>query len=225
MQSLDYFYAQLRLEGKGFVSPDRLTRLPAADEDVPLMLIVRLTDGNTKIFFDELLSAEIQDLLLTHTLTLQFPVVEPIRQMLHEHRVPTQLGHFRTYLFPAQVAPPDAPVQQYHQYRADDPKLRAFNFAGFATPVFAIEQVGQIVSACVSVRENDQCGEAWVYTATDHRRQGLARKIVAAWAQSLIGRGKTPFYSHKIDNHASASVAQRLRLLPIFESVSIAREA
>jgi len=222
MQPLDYLYAQMRLEGKGLIVPDRLTRLPTADDDVPLVLVAQLADAAIKVFFGELLTAEIREQLILHAHALQFPLVTPIRQVLHSYSIRTQFGHFRTYLFPTHVSNTDAPVQQY---RADDPKIRAFDFAGFGTPIFAIEQAGQLLSACVSVRENDQCGEAWVYTAADYRRQGLARNVVTAWAQSLIGVGKIPFYSHKIDNSGSAGLAQRLGLLPIFDEISITREA
>src|SRR5215510_15429154 len=43
------------------------------------------------------------------------------------------------------------------------------------------------------------------------------RKVVSAWAASLISTGKIPFYSHKTQNIASANLAKRLRLHPIFE--------
>jgi hypothetical protein len=221
MQPLAYLYAQMRLEGKGLRPTDGLIRLPTADDDVPLVLVAQLTNGAIHVFFDELLTAEIRDQLVLHTQALQFPLVTPIIQILHSYGIRAHLGHFRTYLFPAHVSTTDTPVQQY---RADDPKICAFDFAGFVTPIFAIERAGQILSACVSVRENEQCGEAWVYTAPEYRQQGLARNVVMAWAQNLIGAGKTPFYSHKIENHGSASLAQRLGLLPIFDEISIARE-
>lgn len=222
MQPLDYLYAQMRLEGKGLTPPDRLTHLPTGEDDVPLVLVAQLMDAATKVFFGEALTAEMREQLILLASALQFPLVTPIRQALHAYGIPTHLGHFRTYLFPTHISAIDAPVQAY---RADDPKIRAFDFAGFGTPIFAIEQAGQIRSACVSVLENDQCGEAWVYTAPEYRHQGLARNVVTAWAQSLIGGGKIPFYSHKIDNHGSAGLARRLGLVPIFEEISITREA
>jgi hypothetical protein len=221
MQPLDYLYAQMHLEGKGLAPPDRLTRLPTVEDDVPLVLVAQLADATTKVFFGELLTAVMQEQFILHVQALQFPLVTPIRQVLHAYGIRTQLGHFRTYLFPTHVSNTDAPIQEY---RPDDLEIRAFDFAGFGTPIFAIEQAGQILSACVSVRENDQCGEAWVYTAPEYRHQGLARNVVTAWAQSLLGVGKIPFYSHKIDNHGSAGLAHRLGLVPIFEEISIARE-
>jgi predicted GNAT family acetyltransferase len=71
------------------------------------------------------------------------------------------------------------------------------------------------------VREDKNCGEAWVYTDPQYRRKGLAKKVVSAWAYSLASMGKVPFYSHKIDNAASASLAGALQLQPVFEEISI----
>jgi predicted GNAT family acetyltransferase len=87
--------------------------------------------------------------------------------------------------------------------------------------MFGIEKNGRIISSCVCARENAHCGEAWVYTDEDHRRQGLAQKVVSAWAASLLKNGKVPFYSHKIQNVASANLAKRLLLQPAFEEIVI----
>ncbi len=78
-----------------------------------------------------------------------------------------------------------------------------------------------IVSACVSIRENEKCGEAWVYTNPQYRHQGFAKKVVSTWARSLMDAGKVPFYSHKITNVASSSLARALGLQPVFEEISI----
>lgn len=65
------------------------------------------------------------------------------------------------------------------------------------------------------------CSEAWAYTDSAYRREGLARKVLSAWAHSLLGMGKVPFYSHKIENTASASLAEALQLQRVFEEISI----
>jgi predicted GNAT family acetyltransferase len=94
-------------------------------------------------------------------------------------------------------------------------------FDSFTEDVFAIEQNGTLVSACVSTRENQECGEAWVYTIAEYRHRGCAQKVVKAWARSLMDAGKVPFYSHKMENEASASLARKLGLRPVFEEISI----
>ena len=73
----------------------------------------------------------------------------------------------------------------------------------------------------MSVRENERCGEAWVYTDPPFRHLGLARQVISAWAQSMIAAGKVPFYSHKMTNIASANLANRLELQPVFEEIAI----
>jgi predicted GNAT family acetyltransferase len=71
------------------------------------------------------------------------------------------------------------------------------------------------------VREDESCGEAWVYTDPAYRRKGLAKKVASGWAHSLLSMGKVPFYSHKIENAASSSLAEALQLQPVFEEISI----
>ena len=102
-----------------------------------------------------------------------------------------------------------------------DPKVTAFGFDSFAEEVYAIERNGVLVSACVSTRENKECGEAWVYTDIDFRNQGLAQKVVNVWAGSLMDAAKVPFYSHVRENVSSASLARKLGLQPVFEEISI----
>ncbi|MBI1930429.1 GNAT family N-acetyltransferase [Candidatus Poribacteria bacterium] len=61
---------------------------------------------------------------------------------------------------------------------------------------FAVLVSGQIVAACESVRENDACAEAYVYTAPGFRRRGYGAQVTAAWAHHLMVQGKVPFYSY-----------------------------
>jgi predicted GNAT family acetyltransferase len=105
-----------------------------------------------------------------------------------------------------------------------DARVKAFGFDGFAEQVYAVEQNGGLASACVSTRENHACGEAWVYSAPEYRRQGFAQRAVRAWARSLLEAGKVPFYSHSIKNEASASLARKLGLLPLFEEIAITQK-
>jgi predicted GNAT family acetyltransferase len=90
--------------------------------------------------------------------------------------------------------------------------VQEFGFGNFAENVFVIERDGKVVSACVSTRENEQCGEAWVYTDPKYRKHGFAHQVVRAWARQILKAGKVPFYSHKIENTASAHLAKRLEL-------------
>jgi predicted GNAT family acetyltransferase len=112
----------------------------------------------------------------------------------------------------------DETVRRYLQ---SDPQAQAAGLDGSAEEMFGIEKDGRIISSCISTRENIHCGEAWVYTDENHRHQGLAQKVVRSWAASLLANGKVPFYSHKIQNVASANLAKRLDLQPAFEEIVI----
>ncbi|HEY2595240.1 MAG TPA: GNAT family N-acetyltransferase [Chloroflexota bacterium] len=84
--------------------------------------------------------------------------------------------------------------------------------AGYGWPVYAVMRDGRVVSACVSSREDERGGEAWVQTLPEARGRGYARQTTAAWAHALQDAGKLPFYSFSDDNVASAGVASSLGL-------------
>jgi predicted GNAT family acetyltransferase len=109
-------------------------------------------------------------------------------------------------------------------FQRDDPKIKSFGFDQLADKVYAVEQDGVILSACVSVRQNAKCAESWVFTASEHRGRGLAQLAVTAWAKNVMQDGIIPFCSHKIDNTASANLANKLRLIPVFEEIGIERQ-
>jgi len=220
VEPIRYLHLQLRLEGKVIVE-DRFIREVEAvpGEDVPLLLIAGLADGQVVAYCDEALSRDLQATLAARIANLDFPAVDPLLDVLRRQGVQCEVGHYKTYVFPSmQISD-----RNVHCLSNDDERVKAFGFDGFAGQVYVIKREGRIVSACVSTREDEKCGEAWVFTAPDHRRQGLAGKVVSAWASSLIGAGKVPFYSHKIDNLASANLAKTLGLQPVFEEIVIIR--
>ena len=102
-----------------------------------------------------------------------------------------------------------------------DPKVIAFEFHGFTDKVYAIENEEMILSACVSSRQNHKAAEAWVMTNPDHRKKGLARQVVVAWAEGIRQDRLIPFYSHNSKNINSAMLAKSLGLTPVFEETVI----
>lgn len=220
MHPLTYLHFQLALEGLA-PDADRLTRLAgSADADgLPLVLIAQLTTRERVAYYNEGLPAGLHGSLAECIHGLQFPHIDPVLDLLKTRDLRVEAGHFITYLFPAHpIITTDRIVMRFSK---GDPRLRAIQFDGFAEPVFGIEQDGRVVSACVSVRENEHSGEAWVFTDPGHRNQGLAGQVVSAWAKSLTLSGKIPFYSHKAENAVSARLARRLGLQPIFEEITI----
>jgi RimJ/RimL family protein N-acetyltransferase len=219
MDLLAYLHLQLRLEGKEILAGCLLRQVEMVpDEDVPLMLIAQLADGESIAYYDERISPDLQRELQAGLTTIRFPEIGLLRNVVEKVHLRFEMGHYKTYVLRSRPAS-EADVLCLSK---DDPKVMDFGFDGFAQHVYAVERNGRLVSACVSTRENDRCGEAWVYTAPEYRGQGFAQKVVKAWARSLMEAGKVPFYSHKIENAASAHLAEKLGLQPVFEEIVIA---
>lgn len=219
MEPIEYLHLQLRLEGKALAGPNSLRQVEVVpDEDLPLMLIARLRNGELVTYYDEAIPADLHTEL--SATIFEFPSIDPLLHVLEGHRIQTEFGHYKTYGFPS-LPGMDPDVQCLSK---QDARVKAFGFDSFAEQVYAVEQNGGLASACVSTRENRACGEAWVYSAPEYRRYGFAQQAVRAWARSLLEAGKVPFYSHSIKNEASANLARKLGLLPLFEEIAITQK-
>lgn len=218
MNLLTYLHLQLRLEGKEVVKERFLRQVePVPGEELPLILMARPENQELVVYYDETIAGDLQkDFAVQGS---EFPNVEPLFDILQNHSLQFEVGHYKTYIFASRPAN-DVDVACLSKY---DPKVKAFGFDGLAETVYAIERGGSLVSACVSTRQNEKCGEAWVYTTPEYRHQRFAQKVVNVWARSLIDAGKIPFYSNAIENTASANLARKLGLQPVFEEIVIKR--
>jgi len=224
MTPLDYLHLQLRLEGKEVINGSLLRQVEVVpDEEMPLMVIASLASNKLSVYYDETLPSDLLDKLNEQVHSLSFPNIESIINTLQSHNFKLEIGHYKTYTFPEHYK--DSEADEVMLYSQSDHKIQAFGFGGFTEQVHAIERDGKIVSACVSAKENDHCGEAWVFTDQNYRHQGLAQKVVSIWAGDLQLTGKVPLYSHRIQNNTSANLAKQLRLHPIFEEIAITRLA
>ena len=220
MNSLDYLHLQLRLEGKEVVHGNLLRQVESVPgEAMPLMILAKLVEEQVVAFYDESLSPELCAKLSGQIHSAEDTNIQPILHILHSQGFVVEVAHYKTYVFPENFK--GLAVQEVKQFSNRDSQVKAFGFNSFAEEVYAAERDGRIVSACVSARENDFCGEAWVYTADGNRRQGFAQRVVSAWAGSLLSANKIPFYSHKMENTASANLAKRLGLETVFEETVI----
>lgn len=218
MDALAYLLLQMELEGKGVIGEHTIRQIKAVPgEEMPLMLLAQLADQKLVTYYDESLSSDLQAQFRGCVSAMKFPDIEPVLNVLALYNLEVETGHYKTYVFPPRIAA----GSEVTCLSKHDPAVQAFGFDGFAEQVYAIERNGKIVSACVSVREDENCGEAWVYTDPAYRRKGLAAKVVNTWAHSLINIGKVPFYSHHIGNVPSARLAAALQLQPAFEEISI----
>ncbi len=220
MKPLEALQLQLRLEGFEIINGNRLTQVEAVPgEEIPLMVLAQLANGQVAAYFNESLEPNLSIELMEQTRQTQFPTTASLLEILDARKIPIQVGHYKTNLFPAAFL--DFVSSLVECRSKDDIQVCHFGFGDFTERVYAIEQDDRIVSACVSTHENKSCGEAWVCTDPQFRHRGLARQVVSAWARDMLGVGKVPFYSHKLENNASAALAKRLGLLPVFEEIVI----
>lgn len=220
MDPLAYLHLQMRLEGKSVVNERFMRQVEVVpDEEMSLMLIAQLADQALVAYYDEIIAPDLYKELAAHLFAREFPEFSSLLNVLRSQNLGVDVGHYKTYVFDSQPAK-DIDVICLSKH---DAKVKAFEFDVFAENVYVLERDGNIVSACVSTRENEKCGEAWVYTDIAYRNQGFAQKVVNAWASSLMKAGKVPFYSHRIENTASANLAGKLGLRPVFEEIAITR--
>jgi RimJ/RimL family protein N-acetyltransferase len=220
MNPLEYLHLQLRLEGMEVINGTLLRQVEVVrDEEMPLMAIASLASNELVAYYDEALQPELRVKLNMQISSLNFPDIDPIINILQSNNFKLEVGHYKTYIFPERYE--NTEIDYAKRYPKTDPGIQSFGFDGFTEQVHAIKQDGRIVSACVSARENDRCGEAWVFTDPEYRHKGLAHKVFSLWAKDLMLAGKVPFYSHEIANLGSTKLAKRLGLEPVFEEITI----
>ncbi len=222
MDLVDYLHIQMELEGLHLNQDGLITSPGLEHDDQPLVLIAQTLDGRTVTYLHEMLSVPLREELSAHQSQVRFPKIEALLNLLDSYGLRYKVGHFKTYVFPPHYA--EADTSRVACLQRDDPRIQNFGFDQLADQVYAVEQAGVILSACVSVRQNAKCAEAWVFTACEQRGRGLAQLAVTAWAKHVMQDGIVPFYSHKIDNTASAHLANKLGLIPVFEEIGIERQ-
>jgi hypothetical protein len=217
MKPIGYLFQQMELEGIKRVSNDLITRVSPSTDEFPLVLLACTSDKISLIYFDDSLPIELRDQIPSNN--LKAFKTESVSQVFKKYGINVTINSFKTYIFPDRFATAD--IGDVKCFRQDDPKITAFGFNGLADKNFAVEQDGVIVSACVSSRQNSACAEAWVFTHPDHRRKGLAQRVVTAWAANLLSEGIIPFYSHTVENRNSGLLAKKLNLLHQFDETVI----
>ncbi len=95
-------------------------------------------------------------------------------------------------------------------YFTSQPDPAEFPLARAVDTSWVILDGGEVVCRAISVRQDEHCAEVYVETSPAYRKRGYGRQAVAAWAYAILQRGRVPFYSHKVQNTASAALAQSL---------------
>jgi len=210
---------QLAIECVGLDEDGLLVRIPGPDPDeIARVYAYRHGDGHT-MYFRRDLPASLRGQVQALGAEAAFHDREAVKALLATDAPCTEVGVFHTYVFPSMVAanpsqfPDVVRLGETHRELIDEYQ------AGMDVvdrAVFAMIRDGMIVSTCVSVRENEDAGECYVFTLPEYRRRGYGRQVTAAWGHHLREQGKVAFYSHTEWNMASRAVAQSLGLLPCF---------
>lgn len=220
-EPLELLLLQLEVERIGVVAGETLVRLPGERPDgIPRFYIAELASGITRYYRDDVPAA-------TRAELAALPVERArddhaaVQRILAQDAPCTNIWAGVSYYFPdGVVGPADYPdvVALDWSRRAEIERFDA-EMTSFGWPVYVVRRDGQIVATCVSTRETERAGEAWVQTTPAHRGQGYARQVTAAWGDALLRQGKVAFYSHALDNVASGGVARTLRLAPYLRDI------
>lgn len=206
---------QLEVERIGVVDGDTLVRLPGERPDgIPRFYVADLVGTGALRFYRSDVPPDVRSALAALTPEQARSDFEAVHRILAMHRPSDATWVGASYYFP------DAAVgsSEYPDVIALDRSQAAFvecfdpELVSFGWPVYAVVCDGKVVSTCVSTRETERAGEAWVQTAPEYRGRGFARQVTAAWGHALVLRGKVAFYSHASDNPASEGVARSLGL-------------
>jgi predicted GNAT family acetyltransferase len=217
MKPIDFLHLQMKLEGIGLDENGQLIPLFTNVEEFPLFLFAQFNGGETVCHFAASLPEGLRAVLTELIPDLRFPNVQEIAVLFKRYNVPSNTGHFKTYRFPDHYQ--NMIENNAKPFSKKDARIQTFGFSELADTIYAFEQNGVILSACVSSRQDDSSAEAWVMTLPEQRGKALGSSVVSRWASEILHAGLIPFYSHEIDNIPSARLAKRLGLIPIFEEI------
>jgi len=221
MDVVELIQTQLALERIGLNREGLLVRIPGPrPDDIARVYVYRHQDGYA-LYLRHDLPVPIRERIQALGPEVAFRDREAVKSLLAKAGPCKNVFQGQTYLFPDTLGPdlfPDAMCLMEAQRPLMEAYHPGMNVTDWTT--YAVIRDGRIVSTCTSAREDEQAGEAYVYTVPAYRGQGYGRQVTAVWAHHLRGQGKIAFYSHAWDNPASQGVARSLGLRPCFALVS-----
>lgn len=225
--SKTFLEAQLELEGLKIVDGNRIVKIRTNHFDIekkndlesPKVIAVKF-DDNTEVFYSKSLSLKTINELEKLDKQLFFQEAEKISKILQKYARLKECRHYVTYVFPENFETESENTKIF--VGSDDELVKEFDesFYNAFPMIYATMQGGKPVSCCVSSRESDKAGEAWIFTLPEYRKQGFGREAVKLWAKELQKNNKFPFYTHETSNIASQKLAEKLKLKRIFETIS-----
>ena len=199
---LALLHQQLALERKGVDSSGRLFRLPGENpDDMPRVLAARLADGSYVAYLRD---------DLPETVMAEFRALTP-EQLYHEHA--QVLG----------ILGASGPAWRGRTcFFSESPRPEEYPLAVQRDGTFVVEVDGVAAAEAWSSRSTDFAAELAVETRPEFQRRGYGRQVCAAWASHQLAAGRIAFYSHNVENTASAALARSLRVQHFMDNVNYA---
>lgn len=226
MNSKVFFQTQLELEGLQIISGNRIKGFQneyfdiekKENTDPPKVIAVNF-GKEVDVFYSNLMPENLVFDLEKFDKNDFIGKKEKITDFLIRNNQSSEISESITYIFPNNIK---VNYENAKIFSGDEELIKKFDpaFYNKYPAIYAILQNNEIVACCVSARENDKAGEAWIFTLPKYRKQGFGLRAVQLWANELQKQGKIPFYSHEISNIASQKLAERLGLKKVFEIVS-----
>ncbi|MCF7794015.1 MAG: GNAT family N-acetyltransferase [Candidatus Cloacimonetes bacterium] len=221
------FHAQIGLEGLQIVNGNRIVKIHTDHFDIeknenakpPKIIAVNFGKEINIFYSDKMpnsLVANLEKLEKHSFLDEQEKVIE----ILKRNKQFNEAGHYIAYIFPSDIQVDTENTKIF--IGSEDEAIKQFDptFYKKYPIVYATIQNDEIAACCVSSRENNKAGEAWIFTLPKYRKQGFGLKAVQLWASELQKQGKIPLYTHEISNIASQKLAEKLDLIKVLENVS-----
>ncbi|HOO67921.1 MAG TPA: GNAT family N-acetyltransferase [Bacilli bacterium] len=215
-----YFEIQLALEGLQIDNRNRIKKLDVnhfdiekeVDKRIPQVIALQI-DNSISVFYSELLNISVINTLEKLNKGDFINDTSKVTKILN-----CEVGNYVTYIFPKSFNIDSNDIVEFKN--SDDIKLKEFDesFYRVFPKAFAVMKDNKVVSCCVSSRESNNAGEAWVYTLPEYRKKGYGTTVVKVWANDLIKNKKVPFYSHEKNNICSKLLAEKLELRKVFET-------
>lgn len=215
-----YFEIQLALEGLQIDCNNKIKKLDVdhfdiekkEDKKIPQVIVLQV-DNSIEIFYSELLNNSVINTLEKLNKEDFINNTQKVEKILN-----CEVGNYVTYRLPKLFNIDSENTAEFKN--SDDIKLKEFDesFYRVFPKAYVVMTDIKVVSCCVSSRESDNAGEAWIYTLPEYRKKGYGSTAVKLWANDLISNNKIPFYSHEKNNINSKMLAEKLGLKKVFET-------
>ena len=183
---------QMTMQRIDVYAAGRLVRIPGPDPDgIPRYHGACYDDGGCDRFFAATVPARLLDSLRMLPLSTAFDEPDAVARFLAHYAPVKGIWIASSSVARQPFSPADYPdVTRLATVPVGLVAPFDSDLVGMHLTGAVIMRDGQIVSRCVSSRESELAGEAWVRTLPTYQGNGFMSQVVAAWASALMCAGK-----------------------------------